>query len=79
MPLPFCRFDFYGIRNVASFAMGTSKFFVRFAMLNALGAIIWAAVLACLGYFFGQAVEVAMGRYKSASRSMCWWAWVSSG
>lgn len=56
---------FYGIRNVASFAMGTSKIpFVRFAMLNALGAIIWAAVLACLGYFFGQAVEVAMGDIK---------------
>lgn len=53
---------FYGIRNVASFAMGTSRLpFARFAILNAIGAIIWAAVMACLGYFFGTAVEKVMG------------------
>lgn len=56
---------FYGIRNVASFAMGTSKIpFPRFAILNALGAIIWAVVMAGLGYFFGSAVETAMGDIK---------------
>lgn len=53
---------FYGIRNVASFAMGTSQLpFARFAVLNAIGAIIWAVVMACLGYFFGTAVEKIMG------------------
>ncbi|HET8708021.1 MAG TPA: DedA family protein [Pseudomonadales bacterium] len=53
---------FYGIRNVASFAMGTSRLpFARFAVLNAVGAIIWATVMACLGYFFGTAVEKIMG------------------
>lgn len=56
---------FYGIRNVASFAMGTSKIaFPRFAILNALGAIIWAIVMAGIGYFFGKAVESAMGDIK---------------
>ncbi|CBL45924.1 DedA family protein [gamma proteobacterium HdN1] len=56
---------FYGIRNVASFAMGTSRIpFARFAILNATGAIIWATVMAGLGYFFGRAVEAAMGDIK---------------
>lgn len=56
---------FYGIRNVASFAMGTSNIpFPRFVILNALGAIIWAVVMAGLGYFFGEAVESAMGDIK---------------
>lgn len=56
---------FYGIRNVASFAMGTSHLpFFRFAILNVIGAIIWAAVMACLGYFFGTAVEKVLGDIK---------------
>ncbi len=53
---------FYGLRNVASFAMGTSQIPTgRFIVLNALGAIIWAVVMAGIGYFFGAAVEKLMG------------------
>lgn len=52
----------YGLRSVAPFAIGMSR--VRtptYVILNLIGAAIWAAVVAMLGYVFGHAVEVVLG------------------
>ena len=55
----------YGIRNVSSFALGISKIqFWRFMLLNALAALLWAAIFSSAGYFFGKAVESFLGRAK---------------
>ena len=34
-------------------------------MLNAAGALVWAAAIASGGYFFGRALEVLIGKLKS--------------
>ena len=34
-------------------------------MLNAAGALVWAAAAASGGYFFGRALEVLIGKLKS--------------
>lgn len=34
-------------------------------MLNAAGALVWAAAAASGGYFFGRAMEVLIGKLKS--------------
>jgi membrane protein DedA with SNARE-associated domain len=52
----------YGVRNVASFAMGTSGVRpLRFAALNFIAAFIWALSFAGFGYVFGQALERLIG------------------
>lgn len=52
----------YGVRNIASFAMGTSGVNpLRFAMLNFVAAATWAASFAGFGYVFGQALERIIG------------------
>ena len=48
----------YGVRNLASFAIGTSGVDpVRFAALNLLAAGVWALSFAGFGYVFGKALE----------------------
>jgi membrane protein DedA with SNARE-associated domain len=52
----------YGVRNVASFAMGTSGVRpLRFAALNFIAAAVWALSFAGFGYVFGQALERLIG------------------
>lgn len=52
----------YGVRNVASFAMGSSGVSpVRFAALNFIAAAVWAASFAGFGYVFGKALEKMIG------------------
>ena len=34
-------------------------------MLNAAGALVWAAAVASGGYFYGRALEVLIGKLKS--------------
>ena len=47
----------YGLRTVTPFAIGASNVSSqKFFLLNACGAIIWAAVIAWLGYCFGYAM-----------------------
>ena len=56
----------YGLRTAAPFVIGMSSVsFKKFIMLNAAGALVWAAAIASGGYFFGQAVEVLIGKLKS--------------
>ncbi|WP_293680267.1 DedA family protein [uncultured Phenylobacterium sp.] len=53
----------FGLRAVAPVAVGMSDLgAVRFAILNAIGAVIWAAVFVAVGYVFGPAVLHALER-----------------
>jgi membrane protein DedA with SNARE-associated domain len=52
----------YGVRNIASFAMGTSGVNpLRFAALNFVAAFVWALSFAGFGYIFGKALEKMIG------------------
>jgi membrane protein DedA with SNARE-associated domain len=52
----------YGVRNVASFAMGMSELsWPRFASLNLIAAFIWANSFAWAGYLLGKAFEAVLG------------------
>ena len=55
----------YGLRTVAPFVIGMSSVsFKKFVLLNAAGALVWAAAVASGGYFFGRALEVFIGKVK---------------
>ena len=48
----------YGLRLIGPVVIATSKVSVRrFAILNMLGALIWATAIAGVGYFFGHAID----------------------
>jgi membrane protein DedA with SNARE-associated domain len=52
----------YGIRNVSSFAMGTSGLsYGRFLALNFIAAGVWAVSFAGAGYLLGHAFEAMLG------------------
>ena len=52
----------YGLRVAGPVLMGTSTLSAtRFAMFNALGAILWAVVVGGIGWVFGQAAEQLLG------------------
>jgi membrane protein DedA with SNARE-associated domain len=56
----------YGLRTVAPFVIGMSSVSVKkFILLNAAGALVWAAAVASGGYFFGRALAVLIGKLKS--------------
>ncbi|MGB9439537.1 MAG: DedA family protein [Desulfobacterales bacterium] len=56
----------YGLRTVAPFVIGMSSVSVKkFILLNAAGALVWAAAIASGGYFFGRALAVLIGKLKS--------------
>lgn len=56
----------YGIRNATPFVAGslTNISAVRFVLLNAAGAAIWATVIPLAGYYFGQTAESLLGTRK---------------
>lgn len=55
----------YGLRSVTPFAIGASGISpVRFLILNAIGALVWAITVGSLGYLFGHVVEQVMGEIK---------------
>ncbi len=55
----------YGLRTVTPIAIGMSDVsWLRFSLLNLLGAGIWAICFGLAGYYFGQAVEVLVGDIK---------------
>ena len=56
---------FYGLRNVLSFAFGfTNVKFVRFMLLNAVGAAVWAVAAVGAGYLFGAVIELILHDIK---------------
>jgi membrane protein DedA with SNARE-associated domain len=55
----------YGLRSVTPFAIGMSDVtYKRFAILNLVGAAIWATSIGVAGFFFGQAMEALVGDLK---------------
>jgi membrane protein DedA with SNARE-associated domain len=55
----------YGIRSVTPFAIGMSNVsYLRFIVLNFIGAGIWAISIGLAGYYFGQVVESILGDIK---------------
>lgn len=56
----------YGLRTVTPFALGMSRVPVRrFLILNAVGALTWAAAIGGAGFLFGHALEIFLGRVKT--------------
>ena len=55
----------YGLRTVAPFVIGMNPVSVKkFILLNAAGALCWAAAVGCGGYLFGHALEIFIGKIK---------------
>lgn len=53
----------YGLRTASPMAIGTSGFpAARFAILNAVAALVWAAIFVSAGYAFGNTIEAVLGR-----------------
>jgi len=54
----------YGLRTVSPLAIGVSNVSgKKFAILNAIAAFIWAAVMIGLGFAFGRTIEATLGRF----------------
>jgi membrane protein DedA with SNARE-associated domain len=55
----------YGVRTVSSLAIGIAGVRpLRFLTLNFVSAAAWSAVIGGLGYAFGEAFEMVVGRLK---------------
>jgi len=55
----------YGLRTVAPFVIGMSSVStVKFVLLNAVGALVWAIAVGAGGYLFGNAIEALIGNIK---------------
>jgi len=55
----------YGLRTVTPFVLGASRVSpVRFLVLNAAGAAVWAVAVGALGYVFGQGIEAVLEEAK---------------
>ena len=57
----------YGLRIAGPLVIGTCGISPwRLALFNFIGALIWAPLIAGIGYFAGQALEAWIGRLKHA-------------
>jgi membrane protein DedA with SNARE-associated domain len=55
----------YGMRLVGPMVIGASGLSpIRFSLLNALGAVVWATIFASAGYWAGEALESLLGNLK---------------
>lgn len=55
----------YGLRVAGPVLMGTAALSpVRFAALNAIGALLWATLLAAIGWVFGEAAKAVLGELR---------------
>ncbi|MDI2591827.1 DedA family protein [Pseudomonas sp. N3-W] len=55
----------YGMRLVGPMVIGASGLSpIRFSLLNALGAVVWATLFASGGYWAGEALEGMLGNLK---------------
>lgn len=55
----------YGLRNVTPLALGMSGVPVaKFAVLNAVGAAVWAIAVAALGWYVGSAAKELLGHLE---------------
>jgi membrane protein DedA with SNARE-associated domain len=66
----------YGIRTVAPFLLGGSRYPVRkFVLLNGLGAALWSLAIPLRGWFLGVTIERALGRTAHIEEIV----WVGAG
>ncbi len=57
----------YGMRTISPLAIGASGIStLRFLALNGFAAALWAVLVSLLGFFFGQALDLALGRVQHA-------------
>ena len=74
----------YGLRIAGPVVIGMSQISAyRFGLLNALGAVLWACLVAGIGWVFGRAAELALDeieRYEmwlllglAAAVVIAWW------
>ncbi len=55
----------YGMRNIIPFAMGMGPIpWRKFLGLNAVGAVLWVAVIGTGGYLLGKGMEAVLGNVK---------------
>jgi membrane protein DedA with SNARE-associated domain len=55
----------YGLRTVGAMAIGASGVpWLRFTAIDFAAALVWASVVACAGYGFGQGLELWLGDLK---------------
>jgi membrane protein DedA with SNARE-associated domain len=60
----------YGLRTVLPFVLGMSNFDPRrFAILNFMGALLWAIIFGIAGYLFGHLMELVL---RDVSRYEQW-------
>jgi len=60
-----CFRFFYGLRNVTPFYLGTTGLgSIKFLLLNATGAFVWALSFGFAGFLFGSVVERFMTNVK---------------
>jgi membrane protein DedA with SNARE-associated domain len=61
----------YGFRTIAPLAVGVSRVPVRlFMALNAISALVWAILIAAIGWTFGQAAERTLGRMDAIEHKL---------
>ncbi len=54
----------YGLRTVSPLAIGVSSVSgKKFAILNAIAAFVWAAVMIGIGFAFGRTIEATLGHF----------------
>jgi len=57
----------YGLRIAGPVLIGMSAVSrVRFGLLNAIGAVLWACIIAGIGWSFGHAAEMLMDKIRNA-------------
>ncbi len=58
-----------GLRIAGPFVIGMSSIpFSLFSLLNTTGALIWAVVVATVGYYFGMAMEALFADFKQVEQ-----------
>ena len=71
IPLILLNRFIYGFRIAGPFVVGMSRIpFVLFSLLNMTGALIWAVVIATVGYYFGMALEVWLAGLKQIEQTV---------
>ena len=74
----------YGLRIAGPVLIGMSRISgVRFALLNALGALLWAGLFVGVGWLFGHAAQIVLGHIRHlegwlllgliAAGAIVWW------
>jgi membrane protein DedA with SNARE-associated domain len=59
----------YGLRVVSAVVFGLSKLSRRkFLLYQAISCAVWAALIACLGFYFGRAVARVLGKAQQVEK-----------